>query len=93
MVNGQADDVIGWRGDDVSRSVDADTARADVAEVMTSADQVLARGRAWRRVNGAWTETAARVACDQRRSSFERRVGARAVVVMAEALVKERKSH
>ena len=52
--------------------MDADAVRADVAEGMTSADQVLARESAWQRVE-------ARVARDQRRSSFERRVGARAV--------------
>ena len=52
--------------------MDVDAARADVAEGMTSADQVSARGSAWRRV-------VARVTRDLRRSSFERRVGARAV--------------
>ena len=52
--------------------MDANAARADVAEVMTSADQVPARGSACK-------ETVARVARDQRCSSFERRVGARAV--------------
>ena len=66
--------------------MDADVARADVVEVMTSADQGPARESvwqsvdgAWRRVNGACKDTAARVARDQRCSSFERRVGARAV--------------
>ena len=49
--------------------MDADAARADVAEGMTSTDQVPARARKRRRV----------LARDQRRSSFERRVGARAV--------------
>ena len=55
LVNGQrpADDVTGRRGDDVSRTVDADAARADVAEVMTSADQVPTREGAWQRMDGA----------------------------------------
>ena len=52
--------------------MDADAARADVAEGMTSADQVPARARKRRRV-------LARVARDRRSSNFERRVGARAV--------------
>ena len=69
--------------------MDADAVRADVAEGMTSADQVPARESAWQRVaerGGAWTAHArklrrmvARVARDQGRSSFERCVGARAI--------------
>ena len=63
LVNGQRStaEAIVWRGDDVNRSVDADAARADVAEMMTSADQAPTRGSAWRRVirvaeslSGAW---------------------------------------
>ena len=52
--------------------MDADTARANVAKMMTSADQAPARESAWQRVE-------ARVARDQRRRIFERLVGARAV--------------
>ena len=52
--------------------MDADAARANVVEMMTSVDQALAREKAWQRVE-------ARVACDQRRRIFERRVGVRAV--------------
>ena len=50
-----------------------------MAEGMTSADQVPVRESAWRRADGACKETAVRVARDQRYSSFEQRVGARAV--------------
>ena len=49
--------------------MDADAARADVAEMMTSADQAPTRESAWQHVE----------ARDQCRRIFERRVGARAV--------------
>ena len=52
--------------------MDADAARANVAEMMTSVDQALARESAWQCVE-------ARVARDQRRRIFEWRVGVRAV--------------
>ena len=62
--------------------MDADVARADVAEVMTSTNQVPAREGEWQRVEARarklW-RVVARVARDQSLSSFERRVGARAV--------------
>ena len=52
--------------------MDSDAARANVAEMMTSTDQAPARESAWQCVE-------ARVARDQRRRIFERRVGVRAV--------------
>ena len=59
--------------------MDADAARADVAEGMTSADQVPARESAWTTRARKLRRMVARVARDQRRSSFEGRVGARVV--------------
>ena len=58
--------------DDVNRSVDADEARADVAKMMMSADQAPVCESAWQHVE-------ARVARDQHRRIFERRMGVRAV--------------
>ena len=52
--------------------MDVDAARANVAEMMTSVDQAPARESAWQRVE-------ARVARDQRRRIFERRMGVCAV--------------
>ena len=52
--------------------MDADAARAKVAEMMTLADQAPARENAWQCVE-------AQVVRDQRRRIFERRVRVRAV--------------
>ena len=52
--------------------MDSDVARANMAEIMTSADQAPARESAWQRVE-------VRVAHDQRRRIFEWRVGVHAV--------------
>ena len=52
--------------------MDADAARANVAEMMTSADQAPVCESAWQHVE-------ARVARDQHRRIFERRMGVRAV--------------
>ena len=50
-----------------------------MVEVMTSADQVLAHESAWTARARKQRRVVVRVERDQRRGSFERRVGARAV--------------
>ena len=97
---GQRSTVNGQRsttGDDVSRSVDADAARADVAAREGAWGRVEARGGAAESLSGAWgrvrSPMAARVprmcrsALDDLNGTFKNEIGAIFAAVMQRAVV------